>query len=225
MVRLIGQLNSVRDPSLVERILIANSRTYVGEIDAHDFITQESLMKRVREMKDDNKPFVVRHAALQWKVVQRFNDAQALLEQAKLENDSAPDRKYSVYQPESDGYLNQTHAAPYGFMTFYQFLIKAKQKGLYLLGGMLVSVNLFRILVPEKDGRRGASPFEMRKNDTSMPIFAQDIDSDPLPQAFIGMFTGSLSSRRHVFFNSCRSRTNLHYDTDANMYVELFKFR
>lgn len=137
MVKMIRQLNSVRDPSLIERILVANSRTCVTELDASEFKSIESLMETVKARRDDNKPFVVRRAACNWKVVKRFNDPVALLEQAKLEHDLTPDRKYSAYKPEKDGYLNQTHAAPHGFMTFYQFLLKGKENGLYLLGGML----------------------------------------------------------------------------------------
>lgn len=152
MVQIIEQLNAIRDPSLVERILIANARTCVGEIVATDFESIESLISAVVRMKDDNKPFVVRQAAKNWKVVMRFNNFESLLQQAKREHDTT-DRRYTAYKPEPDGHLNQTHAAPYGYMSFYNFLTTGKQRGLYLLGGMFPESLHFMFFISPREGR------------------------------------------------------------------------
>jgi hypothetical protein len=206
MTPIVTQLNSIRDPKIVERILIANSRTEVLEVYASDFSDIGELRLRLGELKGANKPFVVRGGARDWKLIERFSDFPSLISHAKLEQDLFPDRKYTSYKPEKDGHLNQSHAAPYGYLSFHQFLTKGKQKGLYLLG------------VPDKAGR-GASPFEMRKAETKRPIFADDIDSDPKLAIYLRMFENNLASRRHIFFNSTYSFTNLHYDTDWNMYL------
>ena len=206
MTRLINQINAVRDPPMVERILIANSRTIVRELDSVAFEHEDDLMKQVAEYIADNKPFVVRGGAKNWKVVSRFNNFDALLDQAKMESDLLPDRKYTAYKPDADGYLNQSHAAPFGFMSFYKFLTTGMKNQLYLLG------------VPDQTGR-GASPFEKKPNDAKPPIFSEDIDLDPGPHRYTMLFTTAMAIRRHVFFNSSRSYTNLHYDTDWNMYL------
>lgn len=206
MSQVVAQLNTIRDPSIVERILIANSRTYISEIDARKFKDVDELHRKVQLLKDANKPFVVRGGAGSWKLSKRFSDMSNLIEQAKREHDEFPDRKYTAYKPEEGGHLNQSHAAPFGYFSFYQYLCKGKKDGLYLLG------------VPDKAGR-GASPFEMRKNDSTPPIFADDIDSDSEPRFYLEMFNECLASRRHMFFNSTYSHTNLHYDTDWNMYL------
>ncbi len=191
---------------MVERILIANSRTLVRELDSFAFEHEDDLMKQVGEYIADNKPFVVRGGAKNWKVVSRFNNFEALLGQAKLESDLFPDRKYTAYKPDADGHLNQSHAAPFGFMSFYKFLTTGRKNQLYLLG------------VPDQTGR-GASPFEKKGNDTKPPIFSEDLDLDPGPQRYTMLFKTAMTIRRHVFFNSSRSYTNLHYDTDWNMYL------
>ena len=206
MTYVIPQLNTVRDPLVVERILIANSRTDVREIGASDIEDPIHRRSKLIELMADNKPFVIRQVAREWSIVKRFNNFGSLLEQAQRESDTYPDRKYTVYKPDPDGYLNQSHAAPFQFMTFLKFLTVGKKDKLYLLG------------VPDKNGR-GASPFDPKKSEIDPPIFACDIDSDSGPKTFTDLFADALSTRRHVFFNSARSFTNLHYDTDWNMYL------
>jgi hypothetical protein len=203
---MLDKLNTVRDPLIVERILIANSRTRINEIRLDSFESELSLVDAVSKLKNLNKPFVVRGAGKCWKLVERFRHFEPLLKRCKIEHDERPDRKYTVYKPDGDGHLNQSHATPFGFMTLYQYLIKGKQNALYLLG------------VPDKQGR-GASPFDARKNEKDPPIFAEDIDSDARIAMYIDLFTGCLKIRRHVFMNYAYSFTNLHYDTDWNMYL------
>ena len=202
---LIAQLNSIRDASSVERILIANSRTNVAEIDSSQY-DKASLQSRLSELRATNKPFVVRNVGKSWNVVKRWGNRDELMTQAKKEADLFPNRKYTVYRPEPDGHLNQSHAAPFGCMTFQKYLATARANKLYLLG------------VPDKSGR-GASPFEMRKGESIPPIFADDIDNDEGPNMFSRLFCGSTACRRHVFFNSAYSFTNMHYDTDWNTYL------
>ena len=205
-VSILPQLSSVRDSDLVERLLIANSRTAVYEVNAADHRDERSLKAKLVVMLKYNKPIVVRGAGRNWKVVKRWGNPDELLAQAKAEEDKFPNRKYTAYQPQPDGHLNQSHAAPFGFLTFYKYLKSARAQKLYLLG------------VPDKSGR-GASPFELKKGESAPPIFAEDIDSDDGPKLFISLFNGSLAIRRHVFFNSAYSFTNLHYDTDWNTYL------
>lgn len=201
------QLNAVRDSALVERLLIANLRTTVAEIDSDHFEDDMSgLELSLKTLIESNRPFVVRNGGRRWKIVQRWNDPEQLLANAKLEEKLFPNRKYTVYEPEPDGHLNQTHAAPYGFMTLHKYLRTARMKKLYLLG------------VPDKSGR-GASPLECKKNEKSKPVFAEDLDSDDGPRIFENLFQGYLDAKRHVFINSSYSFTNLHYDTDWNTYL------
>ena len=201
----IGQLNAVRDSQQVERILIANSRTEVREVYAHR-LSKTELQDIAARMVRENKPFVVRGAGADWKVVRRWGDPDQLLAQAKLEHEKFPNRKYTAYKPEADGHLNQSHAAPYSYMSFYKFLQTGRRHKLYLLG------------VPDKSGR-GASPFETKKGEAQPPIFAEDLDADPGPKLFTDLFRDRLAMKRHVFFNSAYSFTNLHYDTDWNTYL------
>ena len=205
MVHVISQLNAVRDAGIVERILIANSRTNMSEVNAMDY-EHTGLLSKLKELRHLNKPFVVRSGAANWTVVQRWGDTASLLQQAKIEEEKFPNRKYTVYKPELDGHLNQSHAAPFGYMSFHKYLLNARRNKLYLLG------------VPDRSGR-GASPFEMKKGELAPPIFAEDIDNDSGVTLFASVFQGSTACRRHVFFNSAYSFTNLHYDTDWNTYV------
>lgn len=201
----ISQLNAVRDSQQVERLLIANSRTEIREIDATCIPKSELQMMAAAYIRD-NKPFVVRGAGKDWKVVKRWGDSDSLLAQAKLELDKFPTRKYTAYKPEEDGHLNQSHAAPHSYISFHKFLETGRKNKLYLLG------------VPDKAGR-GASPFEVKKGESQPPIFADDLDCDPNPRLFTDLFKERLAMRRHVFFNSAYSFTNLHYDTDWNTYL------
>ena len=203
---LVHQLNAVRDAAIVERLLVANSRTHADEIDAGDYPNPTILSSKLIALRHGNKPFVVRQGGKDWKVVKRWGDPATLLAQAKLEEDEFPNRRYTVYIPEADGHLNQSHAAPFGFMTFHKYLQTGRRHRLYMLG------------VPDKAGR-GASPFEVKKGESTPPIFAQDIDEDDGPKLFTDLFKGALATRRHVFFNSAYSFTNLHYDTDWNTYL------
>ena len=191
---------------MVERLLIANTRTVVREIDAHEFAEKSDLEKSLKNFLVENKPFVVRNAGKDWKVVQRWGELEGLMQHAEREQSLFPNRKYTVYKPEPDGHLNQTHAAPFGFMTIHKYLKTAKPNKLYLLG------------VPDKSGR-GASPFEAKKNETCPPIFAEDLDSDQGPKLFEKLFENHIGVKRHVFLNSSYSFTNLHYDTDWNTYL------
>jgi hypothetical protein len=206
MTYVIQQLNTIRDPLSVERILIANSRTEVREVLSSDIGDPVRMRSDLLLLLSANKPFVIRQGGREWAIVKRFNDFGSLLQQAQRESITHPDRKYTVYKPDTDGYLNQSHAAPFQCMTFLKFLTTGKKDRLYLLG------------VPDKNGR-GASPFDPKKTETDPPIFAYDIDSDLGPKMFTDIFADALSARRHVFFNSGRSYTNLHYDTDWNMYL------
>ena len=203
---MLSQLNTVRDAALVERLLIANTRTEVQEIDALSFHSKDSLSHELQKLIRNNKPVLVRQAGVGWKVVQKWGNPDTLLRQAHREEEEYPHRKYTAYKPEADGHLNQSHAAPFGFMSFHKYLQTARKNRLYMLG------------VPDKAGR-GASPFELRKGETTPPIFADDIDSDDGPRLFSNLFSGAIASRRHVFFNSAYSFTNLHYDTDWNTYL------
>jgi hypothetical protein len=194
------QLNAIRDPIAMERIIVANSWTNVVSHDGP--VTTEIL----RQLRSNNRPFVLRGFAEQWKVVQKWGDTEVLLSEAEQEEKRYPNRKYTVYKPEGNGHLNQTHAAPFGNMTLYKYLRTARKHSLYLLG------------VPDKTGR-GASPFEMKKGESTPPLFADDLDNDPGVQSACAIFPDALVTRRHVFMNSDYSFTNLHYDTDWNMYL------
>lgn len=203
---ILSQLNAVRDSALVERVLIANTRTEVREVNVAEFEDKHTLSQELVRLIKENKPVVVRKAGADWKVVRRWGNPDTLIAQAQKEEIEYPHRKYTAYKPEADGHLNQSHAAPFGFMTFHKYLQTGRKNHLYMLG------------VPDKAGR-GASPFEARKGETTPPIFAEDIDSDDGPKIFSDLFRGSLATRRHVFFNSAYSFTNLHYDTDWNTYL------
>ncbi len=197
---LLRELNTVRDADMVERILVANSRTVVDVFEAPVSIHELS------RLKDRNRPFVIRKYGQNWKVVKKWGNSDILLAEANLEQSLHPNRKYTVYKPEPNGHLNQSHAAPYGNMSLFKYLSCARANKLYLLG------------VPDKSGR-GASPFEAKKGDINQPLFAEDLDSDGALQKVLGIFHDAEAIRRHVFINSDHSFTNLHYDTDWNMYL------
>jgi len=84
--------------------------------------------------------------------------------------------------------------------------VEKTKRPLYLLG------------VPDLSGR-GASPLEPRLGQETTPVFAADLELSSRDFFFLDLFKEAQATRRHVFFNSGYSFTNLHFDSDWNTYL------
>ena len=196
------RINTRRDLDLVKGILKANAKTRIIEL--HSLPTNDELKALITR----NRPIVLRGVAKEWPLVQRWGNKAILTELARKELEAEPKRKYTIYQPDPDGYLNQGHAAPVSQLSFSRYLdvVENSKKSLYLLG------------VPDLSGR-GASPLEPKIGQETTPVFAADLEISSPHFFFLDLFKNAEAVRRHVFFNSGYSFTNLHFDSDWNTYL------
>ena len=196
------RINTRRDVDLVRGILKANAKTKIIEMTTIPSTSElTALLKK-------NRPIVLRGVAKEWPLVQRWGNKTILTDLARRELEAEPKRKYTIYQPEPDGYLNQGHAAPICQLSFSRYLeiVEKTKKSLYLLG------------VPDLSGR-GASPLEPKIGQETKPVFAADLEISSPHFFFMKVFEKAEAVRRHVFFNSGYSFTNLHFDSDWNTYL------
>jgi hypothetical protein len=157
--------------------------------------------KSAREL---GSPVVIRGALKDHEFVKSFQCGNVHLMAAE-ELRRCPQRRYTVYIPGVDGYLNQAVRSPDASVSFDRFLNWPRENDVrYLLG------------LPDLKGKHGASPLERLPGETDIPVFAEKL-SDDMP--FYKLYPFDCVVRKNLFFNFGYSFTDLHFDTDSNFYL------
>lgn len=186
----------------VVKTLIANFSTHVKEYTGpmNDDLLKE-LLKNINDF-----PQVIRGGMKFSKLVTALGDEKEFRSMAEKDKSQNPKRRYTVYTPDKQGCTNQSTAS-HELMTMIDFLSVAVHQNKYLLG------------VTDKEGKRGASPFERLPSDPEAPVFASVLFDEELFFVKLYNLAGYSLVKPSMFLNSGFSMTNFHFDSDGNAYV------
>ncbi len=151
------------------------------------------------------QPVLMKGAMKNHVVLQTWADMSKIVELAEKESQVEPVKKYTVYEPDVNGFVDQSFKQHSKMESLHKFLTTApKTKSRYLLG------------VPDEKGQLGNSPFENKPGISVALPLAENLANCP---DFSVWFPRGTKIRRNLFLNSGYSVCGAHYDTDANVYL------